>query len=86
VAATSRYRIDAIGYRADEIWILEVKPDAGASAVGQLLTYKTLYLDEYPAPNKLYLAVITNQLRHDMERVFTEHGIRWFVVSVPGWI
>lgn len=40
-------RIDAIGYRSDQICIFEVKPEAGVTAVGQLVLYKMLYEKDY---------------------------------------
>jgi hypothetical protein len=37
-------RIDAIGFKDNEIWIIEVKPQASISALGQILTYTDLFL------------------------------------------
>lgn len=82
IAATSRYRIDVVGRRGREVWIIEVKPEAGASSVGQLLTYKKLYIQEFGIQDILYLAVVTDMLRHDMSGVFEEYGVKYFIVPV----
>jgi len=78
--ALTRKRVDVVGYRADEVWIFEVKPDAGLSAVGQLLGYKALWTKERGEPGRLYLAVVTDRLNPDEEFLFEHYGIRTYVV------
>ena len=86
VSALSKFRIDVVGYRPGEEWIIEVKPEAGSSSIGQLLSYRELYLEEYPTINKVYLAIVTNVLRHDMDKLFKRFGIKWYVIEVPEWL
>ncbi len=73
-------RIDAIGYHREEVWIFEVKPDAGLSALGQLLGYRDLYVKQFGEPKKLYLAIVTDRINPDEEYLFKKNGIRIYVV------
>lgn len=76
----SLLRIDAVGYRGPEVWIFEVKPTAGLSAIGQLISYRDWWLKQVGRPEKLYLAVVTDALSPNVEMVLKEEGIRWYVV------
>jgi hypothetical protein len=73
-------RIDAVGYRGSEVWIFEVKPDAGLGALGQLLAYEALWIREGRLPVPTHLAIITDRLNPDEEYLFKLHGIRTFIV------
>lgn len=44
----TKKRIDAVGYNKNGATLFEVKPRAGTSALGQLLTYKSLFAQSYP--------------------------------------
>lgn len=78
--ALTKKRIDAVGYNNKEVWIFEVKPDAGLSALGQLLGYRDLYLKDYPLTTKLILAIVTDILNPDEKYLFDTHGIRIYLV------
>lgn len=41
-------RIDAIGERGGDIWLIEVAETPGLRSLGQLLTYRTLWAREHP--------------------------------------
>jgi len=73
-------RIDAVGYFRDETWIFEVKPDAGLSALGQLLGYKALWIRDRGLPKKLILAIVTDYLNEDMQFLMRHYGIRIYEV------
>lgn len=77
-------RVDAVGYRKREVWLFEIKPDAGLSAIGQLLSYKALWIRDRGEPPKLYLAVVTDRLNPDEEYLFKEYDIRTYVVVPLG--
>lgn len=62
----SKYRIDAIGYKDGDIYIIEVKPDAGTTALGQLETYIPLYKKEYNPTGAVIGAIATNRYLPDM--------------------
>lgn len=41
-------RIDAVGERGADIWLIEVAETPGLRSLGQLLTYRTLWAREHP--------------------------------------
>jgi len=77
-------RVDVVGYREEEVWIIEVKPDAGLSALGQLLGYRALWIRDRGEPAKLELAVVTDILNPDEEYLFEHYGIRTYIVTEAG--
>jgi len=59
-------RIDVLGFKEDEVWLIEVKPNAGLSALGQLMAYR-FYLDpSYYEGKTLRAVVVTDYCRHYM--------------------
>ena len=78
--AIYRKRIDVVMETVDEVWIIEVKPRAGMSALGQLLTYSELYEREFSPDKDLHLAVVCERLEQDAEDLLTLHGVDIFVV------
>jgi len=77
-----RKKIDVVGYTDDAVWLVEIKPSAAASALGQVLTYKPLYMIEYPQTPSLRLAILTNQAQNQYDKVFDHHGVRLLEVGV----
>lgn len=75
-----RKRIDVVMETEEEIWIIEVKPRAGMSALGQLLTYEILFRREFAPEKDTHLAVVCERLEQDAEDLLTLHGIDIFVV------
>jgi len=73
-------RIDVVAWKGDQATIIEVKPFAGLSAVGALLGYKTLWMDENPGKRTPKLALVTNQINRDMQRVCEKEGIEVYIV------
>ncbi len=71
----SQKRIDAVGYKGDQATIIEVKDRAGASALGELLTYALLYWrDRHTEPGPFTL-LVTNSLQADMDFVLLSVGV-----------
>jgi len=68
-------RIDAVGSRPGEIWLYEVKPDAGLSALGQLMAYRDLYIRQFHPIESLHLAIVTDHLNPDEEFLFRQHDV-----------
>lgn len=73
-------RIDAVGYKAGETWIFEVKPEAGVSAVGQLVTYRLLYIDKFRPIGRLVCALVCANATIDERHVLEDQGFKIFVV------
>ncbi len=80
VRATSRKRADVVVETADAIWILELKVRASFSALGQLIGYGVLLLDEWQPRKPVHLAVVCERVAADMRPVLNEFGISVFVV------
>lgn len=80
VKATSRKRVDVIGETADVVYIFEVKDRADMSALGQLLVYEALYIEEYRPTKPIKKVVITDRLGYSMARVFPEFDIEVIIV------
>ena len=62
-------RIDVVGYRKDRVDIIEVKPRAGASAVGQVEVYTDLYKEKFPDVKNLKKIIITDDMDPDTTRI-----------------
>ena len=75
-----RLKIDVIGHAPGRIDIIEVKPDAGPSTIGQINGYKMLYVrDEEPKEN-IGQIIITDKERPNMAYLCEKGGIQLFVV------
>ncbi|MBA7635001.1 hypothetical protein ES703_42601 [subsurface metagenome] len=80
VAAVSRKRVDVVGETADSIIIFEVKPRAGMGAMGQLLTYRELYLREARPTKPIRMMVVCERVEPDVPRVYGQYGIEIAIV------
>ena len=68
-------KIDVLGFRANDIFIVEVKPDAGSNAIGQVMSYKILFGNDHPNEPAPRLMVITNKLQNGYLPVYQSHGV-----------
>ena len=68
-------RVDAIGLRPGEVWLFEVKPDAGLSALGQLLGYRSLWIRQRGPTPIPRLAIVTDRVNRDERYLFESNGI-----------
>lgn len=64
-----------------ETWILEIKPRASFSALGQLLGYAVLYMAERRPPRPPRLGVIAERTQPDLAGVLLNFGIELFLVG-----
>lgn len=76
----SRYRIDAVGLREDRIEVLEVKPNASAGALGQVITYLQLFVKDYPQDLPVVGGIVTDRVRPDMEDLCNDNQLLYYVV------
>ena len=76
----TKKRIDAVGYTAANIWIFEVKPRAGASAIGQVNSYVPLFVNEFRPERTVLGAIVTDNEERDMVNLCNFHNIRLIVV------
>lgn len=69
-------RVDAIAYTQEPAIIFEVKPRAGTTAVGQLITYGDLWHQDNPFRSRPRLWLITDRLQPDIGFVLTKNGLQ----------
>lgn len=81
VKALTQLRIDVVAETADKIYIIEVKPRAGRSALGQLESYYFWYLQQYRPTKPVSLAVVCYEVDRNLEPIFFSKGIVIFKVA-----
>lgn len=72
-------KIDVVASRGDVLFIVEVKPEAGLGAIGQVVSYGSLFKREYEPTQALQLAIITDHVKPDMEFLAKEQRVALFV-------
>ncbi len=73
-------KIDVVGLKGERIDIIELKPNAGASAVGQILMYRKLYKKDYSPPTQPGCVIITDSVKSDVSEFATENNVKIIVV------
>jgi hypothetical protein len=73
-------RVDVVGFSPGVVHIIEVKPDASFSALGQVLGYMFLYKLTYPGMYRLVGEVVSDRVSGDAARMFEENAIAVFIV------
>lgn len=73
-------KIDVVAYKGDQIDIIELKPNASASACGQVVGYGVLYTKEFNPPTRPKLVVITDAPKRDLGLIAHEMGVTIVVV------
>ncbi len=76
----SKYRIDAIGTRSSGIDIIEVKPEAGTIAIGQVVTYTSLYRRDLSPTLPIRGVIVTNRELPDMRYLTDSFGFGYYIV------
>jgi hypothetical protein len=74
--ANTQLRIDAVAWKGDTPTLLEVKDRAGASAVGQILTYEAVWLQDFPQGPPPLLIMVTNRLQNNIMPLVKKANIR----------
>lgn len=74
--ALYRLKIDVVGHLGSEIDIIEVKPLAGPSAIGQVKGYKTLFLRDERPKEKVNMVIITDTAKPNMRYLCNVEGIK----------
>jgi len=76
----SRKRIDVVGYTGEDISIVEVKPLAGVSAIGQVECYTALYRPFVVERINIVSVIITDAEVPDIKDLCFKRGIFYFIV------
>lgn len=80
--ALSEKRIDVLAWKDNTSVIIEVKPQAALSAIGQVLCYRELYEQRYPGRVRPLLMILTDFEMPDIRWLCGRFGIRYVVVGV----
>lgn len=71
----TRLRADAIGAQPNGWTLFEVRPNAGAGALGALVAYRALWEVDPPDKRPLRAALITDQVRPELTRLYATQNI-----------
>jgi len=69
------YRVDIIGQFGDEVELIEVKESGNMTAIGQLLTYRMLFLRTYSGISVIHLRLVCSKAREAIQAACRELGI-----------
>ncbi len=78
----TRKRIDVVAQAPTEMWVIEIKPHGGYTALGQALVYARMFAAEYPQDLPIIPMVICRQIDADLVHDYLRHGVRYEEV---GW-
>lgn len=78
--ALYRLRIDVVAKMAGNFDIIEIKPKAGPSTIGQVKGYKSLFLRDEKPTGQVRALIITDQKMPNMEFIANKEGIVLIVV------
>jgi len=79
IAFSSRKRIDVLAWQGNTPTIVEVKERVTTAALGQLLAYRQLLLEDYPDSPDPRLIIIGRYSDQDTLRVLAANGIDVFL-------
>jgi len=74
----TKLRIDVVAETSEHIWIIEVKPRASKSALGQLECYRFWYVKQHRPAKAVRLAIVCYDVDRNVEPLFNLKGIRIF--------
>jgi hypothetical protein len=73
-------KIDVVAFKGEQIDIIELKPSAGLSAIGQVNGYRTLYMRDYSPPVTPKAIIVTDSVDPDAGVIAHEQGVMLVVV------
>ena len=80
VEAVSRRRIDVVGEKENEWWLIELRQNAGPGAIGSILTYKTLWEEDPPDKRLVTPIIVTDYTDKNLVRVCSKLNIIYLLV------
>ena len=79
IASLYQRKIDVVAYKEDKIDIIEVKPDAGFSAIGQVLGYFHLWQNQYGSVENVNPMIVCNTSSLDVRALAEAQGVKLIV-------
>lgn len=80
-AILTKKRVDVVAWRGSTPWLVEVKPVASFSALGQCLGYGFMWAKEKPGLVKPRLACVCAVCDRDLKPCFSSYGVS--VLELP---
>ncbi|MBA7610301.1 hypothetical protein ES703_17508 [subsurface metagenome] len=74
-AGITRKRIDVVALVGGEFWVIEVKPRADMTAVGQAVSYSRLFVQEFAPRRGVLGVIICDQADEDIISTCEELGV-----------
>lgn len=81
--ASTAKRIDAIGEKKNEIWIIEVATSPYLRAVGQCLSYKFLWEEDPKIKKPATMILVCYFLDSDLTRILKHYGVSILTIEQP---
>ena len=81
--ASTAKRIDAIGEKKGEIWIIEVAASPYLRAVGQCLSYKFLWEEDPKIDKPAKMILLCPFIDSDLERILKHYGVTIIKIEKP---
>ena len=76
----SQFRIDAVGWKGNLPTIIEIKPRASTTAIGQIIVYRTLFKKDFPQYPSINSMIITDWEHEEIFSIAFENDI--YLVTV----
>ncbi len=76
----SQRRIDVVGYKPDQIQIIEITLLAGIKCIGQLETYPILYKETYNPDLPITTLLLTEKLEADIQTILIKKQLSFIVL------
>ena len=74
-AGVTRKRIDVVAKVGAGFWIIEVKPVAGMVAIGQIIIYTRLFLQEFQVTGEVFPVIIADEVDQDVAPEIDSLGV-----------
>jgi len=74
-------RIDVVGFRPTELWLIEVKDRATVATLGQILSYLHLFNIQYRPVRLTRPVIIAGSIEPDIETILSHYCITWYDLS-----
>lgn len=80
MAELYKLKIDVLGYTADRLDLIEIKPSATAASIGQVLGYKQIYERDEKPTLPVNPIVLTDELKVNMDFLAQQAGVQIIIV------
>lgn len=80
--ATTSKRVDAVAETEDEIWLIEVATTPGLRSIGQLHTYRALWIENPIIPKVEKCVLVCEHVDQDLIAAATMYGTLVYVMPV----